>query len=62
MQILFFPAVLVLVIWQALFGVFITWTYSPKELKRFSYLVHAQLFTGVMIGVFSYFGHLLIDD
>mgnify|MGYP000205175592 CR=1 FL=1 len=62
MQILFFPAVLVLVIWQALFGVFITWTYSSKEIKRFSYLVHAQLFSGVMIGVFSYLGHLLIDD
>jgi hypothetical protein len=62
MEILFFPAVLVLVIWQALFGLFLTWRYSPKELKKFSYLVHAQLFTGIMIGVFSYFGHLLIDN
>lgn len=62
MNILFFPAVLFLVIWQGLFGIFISWRYSPKELKKFSYLVHAQLFTGIMIGVFSYFGHLLIDD
>jgi hypothetical protein len=61
MEILFFPAVLVLVIWQGLFGLFLTWRYSPKELKKFSYLVHAQLFTGIMIGLFSYFGHLLID-
>lgn len=62
MDILFFPAVLGLVIWQALFGLFLTWRYSPKELKKLSYLVHAQLFTGIMIGVFSYFGHLLIDS
>ena len=62
MNILFFPAVLILVIWQGLFGMFISWRYSPKELKKFSYLVHAQLFTGIMIGIFAYFGHLLIDD
>lgn len=62
MHILFFPAVLALVVWQGLFGLFISWRYSPKELKKFSYLVHAQLFTGVLIGVFAYFGHLLIDD
>ena len=62
LQILFFPAVLVLVIWQGLFGMFISWRYTPKELKKFSYLVHAQLFTGIMIGIFAFFGHLLIDD
>jgi len=61
MHILFFPAVLILVIWQGLFGLFISWKYAPKELKKFSYLVHAQLFTGIMIGVFSFMGHLLID-
>jgi len=62
MQILFFPAVLILVIWQGLFGLFISWRYTPKEIKRFSYLVHAQLFTGIMIGIFAYFGHVLIDS
>ena len=61
MDILFFPAVLVLVIWQGLFGLFITWRYTPKELKKFSYLVHAQFLTGIMIGLFSYLGHILID-
>lgn len=61
MHILFFPAVLALVIWQAAFGLIISWRYSPKELKKSSYLVHAQLFTGIMMGVFAYFGHLLID-
>jgi len=62
MHILFFPAVLILVLWQGLFGIFISWRYTPKELKKFSYLVHAQLFTGIMIGIFAYFGHILIDD
>jgi hypothetical protein len=62
MEILFFPAVLALVVWQGLFGIFLTWRYSPKELKKLSYLVHAQFITGIMIGVFSYFGHLLIND
>ncbi|PJA80100.1 MAG: hypothetical protein CO149_01320 [Nitrospirae bacterium CG_4_9_14_3_um_filter_51_5] len=61
MNILFFPAVLGLVIWQGVFGLFLTWRYSPKELKKLSYLVHAQLITGISIGIFSFFGHLLID-
>jgi len=62
MKILFFPAVLILIIWQGVFGLFLTWRYSPKQLRKFSYLVHAQFLTGIMIGVFAYFGHLLIDD
>lgn len=62
MHILFFPAVLALVVWQGLFGLFLTWRYSPKELKKLAYLVHAQFFTGIMIGVFAYLGHLLIGD
>ncbi len=62
MQILFFPAVLLLVVWQGLFGLFISWRHTPNELKKFSYLVHAQLSTGIMIGVFAYLGHVLIDD
>ncbi len=61
MHILFFPALLILIIWQGLFGLFISWRYSPKELKKISYLVHAQLFTGITIGIFAYLGHALID-
>jgi len=61
-EILFFQAVLVLVVWQGMFGMFLTWKYSPEELKKFSYLVHAQFLTGIMIGIFAYFGHLLIDS
>ncbi len=62
MQNWFFPTVLVLVMWQSLFGLFLTWRYTPKELKKFAYLVHAQLMTGIMIGIFAVFGHLLIDN
>lgn len=62
MNILFFPAVLFLVVWQGVFGLFISWRYTPKELKKLSYLVHAQLFTGIMMGVFSYLGHVFIDN
>jgi len=62
MHILFFPAVLALVIWQGVFGLFISWRYTPKQLKKLSYLVHAQLFTGIMMGIFAYLGHVFIDD
>lgn len=61
-HILFFPAVLALVIWQALFGLFLTWRYSSAELKQFSYLVHAQFVTGIAMGIFAFFGHILIDS
>jgi len=61
-EILFFPAVLTLVLWQGLFGMFLSWRYSPRDLRKLSYYVHAQLVTGVGIGLFAYFGHLLVDD
>ncbi len=61
-HILFFPALLALVIWQGFFGLFLTWRYTPSEMKKFSHLVHAQFVTGIAIGVFAIFGHLLIDD
>lgn len=61
-HILFFPALLGLVIWQGVFGMFLTLRYSPVELKKFSYLVHAQFVTGIAIGFFALFGHALIDD
>ncbi len=61
-DILFFPAVLALVLWQGVFGFFLTWRFSPQDLKKASYVVHAQFITGIMIGIFSVFGHLLLDD
>ncbi len=59
---LFFIAVIALIAWQTLFGMFITWRHTPKELKKASYLVHAQLFTGIMLGIFAFMGHVLIDN
>lgn len=61
-HILFFPALLALVIWQGFFGLFLTWRYTPAELKKFSHGVHAQFVTGIAIGIFAVFGHVLIDD
>jgi len=61
-EIRFFPVILALVLWQAGFGFFLSWRQVPKNLKRWSYFVHAQLITGVAIGIFAYFGHLLLDD
>ena len=61
-DILFFPAVLALVLWQGMFGFFLTWRFSAQDLKKASYVVHAQFLTGIMIGIFSVFGHLLVDD
>lgn len=57
-HILFFPALLALVIWQGLFGLFLTWRYTPDELKKFSHLVHAQFVTGIAIGVFAFWAHI----
>lgn len=61
-EIIFFPLVLALVMWQGLFGMFISWRGAPRDIKKWSYAVHAQLFTGVAIGVFAFFGHTLIDN
>lgn len=61
-EILFFPAVLALVVWQGVFGFFLIWRFSPQDLKQASYFVHAQFLTGIMIGIFSFFGHLLVDN
>jgi hypothetical protein len=58
---LFFPAVLALVAWQAMFGFFLRWRSTPRDVKKLSFSVHAQLLTGVMMGVFAYFGHVLVD-
>ena len=61
-DILFFPAVLALVVWQGVFGFFLVWRFSPQDLKQVSYFVHAQFLTGIMIGIFSLFGHLLVEN
>lgn len=58
---IFLLMVAVLIAWQGLFGLFLVIRFPVRSLKRYGYLVHAQLFTGVMIAVFAGFGHLLLD-
>lgn len=51
-----------LIAWQGLFGLFLVIRFPVVSLKRYSYLVHAQLFSGVLIGLCAAFGHLLASD
>jgi hypothetical protein len=55
----FLILLLVIIIWQGGFGIFLVTRFPVASLKRYSYVVHSQLFSGVMIGVFAAFGHLL---
>jgi hypothetical protein len=59
---LFFLAVLALVALQTMFGFFLRWRSAPKDIKKLSFSVHAQLLTGIMMGLFAYFGLLLVDS
>lgn len=55
----FLILLLALIVWQGIFGLFLVIRFPAASLKRYGYLVHAQLFSGVMIGMFAAFGHLL---
>lgn len=57
--------VLLLVGWQFGFGLFILSRYQAvfiNKVKRYGYLAHSQLYTGVAIGLCALFGHLLVQD
>lgn len=56
----FLTAVLFLLAWQGVFGLFLVIRVPITPLKRYGRLAHTQFFTGVMIGVFASFGHLLV--
>ncbi|NTV13470.1 MAG: hypothetical protein HGA96_06010 [Desulfobulbaceae bacterium] len=56
----FLIMVLGLLAWQGIFGLFLVVRFPLGSLKRYGYLVHAQLFTGVMLAIFAAFGHLLV--
>jgi len=56
----FLVMVLILLAWQGTFGLILVARFPPASLKQYGYLVHAQLFSGVMIGIFAAFGHLLV--
>ncbi len=57
--------ILILITWQFACGLFVISHYQAifiKQLKRYSYLAHSQLYTGVAIGLCALFGHLLVQD
>ena len=56
----FLEMVLFLLLWQGTFGLFLVARFPTASLKHYGYLVHAQLFSGVMMGIFAAFGHLLV--
>lgn len=57
---LFLVLVLALILWQGSFGLVLAVRAFFPGLKRFGYQVHAQLYSGVMIGIFAGLGHLLV--
>lgn len=62
---LLLQAIVALALWQFFFGLFLLRRYQTvfmKNLKRYGYLAHSQLYTGISIGVFALFGHLLVGD
>ncbi|MBX2885634.1 MAG: hypothetical protein KTR32_37105 [Granulosicoccus sp.] len=61
-QNLFFVAVILLILWQTGFGFVLRWRKAPADIKKYSFSVHAQLVTGVMLGIFAWFGHILVDQ
>lgn len=58
-------AVLFLIAWQFAFGLFLLSRYQDifvNRLKRYGYLAHSQLYSGIAIGLCAFLGHLLIQD
>lgn len=56
----FLISVLCLLAWQGIFGLFLVVRIPISPLRKYGRLAHAQFFTGVMIGIFAIFGHLLV--
>lgn len=57
--------ILFLILWQFACGLFVIGHYQAifiQQLKRYSYLAHSQLYTGVAIALCALFGHLLVRD
>lgn len=62
---LLMQVVLALTVWQFGFGLFLFSRYQAvfvKKMKRYGYMAHAQLYTGVALGVCALFGHFLVKD
>ncbi len=56
---------LLLVFWQFSWGLFLISRHpaiSGGTMRIFNYRAHAQLYTGIAIGICAFFGHLLLKD
>jgi hypothetical protein len=51
---------LLLLAWQGFFGLILKFRFTPAFLRRRSYLVHAQFFTGILLLILAGLGHLLL--
>jgi hypothetical protein len=57
--------VVALILWQFSFGLFLLNRYQIvfiKKMKKYGYLAHSQLYTGIAIGIGAIFGHLLVSN
>lgn len=62
---LLLEAVFILSLWQFAFGIFLLCHYNAvfvKKMKRYGYMAHSQLYTGIALGIFVLFGHLTFGD
>jgi hypothetical protein len=48
--------------WNGIFGFFLKLKYTPSFLRKHSYLVHAQLFTGILILILAGLGHMILGN
>jgi hypothetical protein len=53
-------AALILIVWQGFFGLLLKFRFVPVFLRKNSYLVHAQFFTGILLLILAGLGHLLL--
>lgn len=56
--------IFILALWQFCFGLFLLSRYQIvflNKAKRYGYMAHSQLYTGIAIGILALFGHLLVD-
>jgi len=60
---LLMKVIIILALWQFAFGLFLLNRYQVifvKKMKKYGYMAHSQLYTGVAIGICAIFGHLLV--
>lgn|GEM_PF-443283 len=53
-------AVLVIMAWQGVFGLFMKLKFTPQVLKQKGHLIHAQFSTGILILILAGLGHMIL--